>query len=85
MKAINSANKPSDLFNPDGIHINLLEFASVLINLFIGIKLLTQLEIPPTGFILELIANKNTSALARLKYAATTEDQSVCALARLAS
>jgi hypothetical protein len=84
MKAINSANEPSDLFNPDGIHINLLEFAGVLIDLFIGIKLLTRLEIPPTGFILELIAD-NTSALAWLKYAATTENQSVRALARLAS
>jgi hypothetical protein len=84
MKAINSANEPSDLFNPEGVHINLLEFVGVVINLFIAIKLLLRLDTPPTGFVLELIAD-NTSALAWLKYAATTENQSVRALARLAS
>jgi hypothetical protein len=85
MKPINSANEPSDLFNPDGIHhINLLEFVAVTINLFIAIKMLLHLPHPPTGFVLELIAD-NTSALAWLKFAATTENLSVCALARLTS
>ena len=84
MKTINSANEPSDLYNPDGVHINLLEFVGVFIDLFISIKLLLRLDTPPSGFIMELIAD-NTSALAWLKYAATTENQSVRALARLAS
>jgi hypothetical protein len=84
MKTINSANEPADLYNPAGTHINLLEFVAVVINLWIALKLLARLPAPPTGFILELIAD-NTSALSWLKFAATTENQAVRALARLTS
>jgi hypothetical protein len=84
MKAINSANKPADLYNPEWTHINLLEFVAVVINLWIALKLLARLPTPPTGFILELIAY-NTCALSWLKFAATMENQAVHALARLTS
>jgi hypothetical protein len=84
MKTMNSANEPADLYNPDGTHINLLKFVAVVINLWIALKLLARSQAPPTGFILELIAD-NTSALSWLKFAATTENQAVRALARLTS
>jgi hypothetical protein len=85
MKTINSASEPSDLYNPEGVHINpLLEFVGVFIDLFISIKMLLRLDTPPSGFIVELIAD-NTSALAWLKYAATTENQSVRLTVHLAS
>jgi hypothetical protein len=61
MKAINSANEPSNLFNPEGIHINILEFIGVIINLFSSIKMLACLETPPSGFVLEIIADNTTS------------------------
>jgi hypothetical protein len=55
-----------------------------VINLFISIKMLERLKTPPTGFVMEIIAD-NTTSLAWLKYAATTENATVRALARLTS
>jgi hypothetical protein len=84
MKAINSANEPSNLYDPAGTHINILEFVAVVINLWVALKLFQRLRTPPSGFVLEIIAD-NTSALSWLKFAATTENQTVRALARLTS
>jgi len=84
MKVINSANEPVDIYDDSGHHINLLEFVGVVVNLWISIVLLRRQLAPPSGFIVGILAD-NTSALSWLKFAATTDNASVRALARLTS
>lgn len=84
MVSIDSGSEPVDPSQPDGLHINPLEFLAVIINLWIAITSIRALPRIPSGYILSLFSD-NTSALAWLKYAATTDNSTVRRLARLTS
>jgi hypothetical protein len=84
MKRITPFAEPADPRSPDGLHINILEFLGIIINLWLALILLRKSIPPPTGFILELVSD-NTSGLSWLTHAACTDNPSVRALARLVS
>jgi hypothetical protein len=65
-----------------GLHINPLEFIAVIINLWLGIRLILARPAPLGGRVLLLMAD-NTTALSWLRFAATTKSAVGRCLARL--
>jgi hypothetical protein len=61
----------------EGLHKNnILEFISIIINLWLAFILFRHLILPPTGFILKLVSH-NISGLSWLAHAACTDNPSV--------
>jgi hypothetical protein len=67
-----------------GIHINVLEFVAIIINLWLVIVLSRRQPAPPGGHIFAVFAD-NTSALSWLRYASRSHRPNVSRLARFTS
>jgi hypothetical protein len=67
-----------------GIHINVLEFVAIIINLWLVIVLSRRQQAPPGGHIFAVFAD-NTSALSWLRYASRSHRPNVSRLARFTS
>jgi hypothetical protein len=65
-EALTRRPSPADT---DGIHINLLEFIAIIINVWLALSWVRSAPTPPGGHIIAILAD-NTSALFWLRYAA---------------
>ena len=83
MKAISLMGEPLDP-TAEGLHINPLEFIAVIINLWLGLKMLEADPASATGEIIALFSD-NTTANSWLRYCSKVPDPRLRALARVAS
>jgi hypothetical protein len=67
-----------------GLHINVLEFVAIIINLWLVIVLSRRHPVPVGGHVFAVFAD-NTSALSWLRYASRSHRPNVCRLARFTS
>jgi hypothetical protein len=67
-----------------GLHINLLEFLAVVINLWLALNIISTGSMCPTGYILDLLLD-NTTALSWMYVTATTQNPDLQQLAHFAS
>ena len=70
MHAINAEGEAAKTADPDNLHINVLEFIAIIINIWIALTILRQPAhiSKPGGHIVRVLAD-NTSALSWLRYA----------------
>ena len=80
MKAL-AANTSEPDGSSDGLHINILEFVGMLIELWFVVIFINRSGPIPGGYIVSLIAD-NTSALSWFRYASRSHRPAVRALAR---
>jgi len=84
MKVIDAmTNEPLDPADPGGLHINVLEFVGLIVNLWIVLYFVRLAPNQPGGHIIELLAD-NTSALSWLRFAARCHEPAVRHLAYFA-
>ena len=83
MKAINDDTCEPDGASDDGLHINVLEFVVIIIQLWFVLKFIQQSGPRLGGYIVTLIGD-NTSALSWLRYAARSHRPAVRELSRFA-
>ena len=74
------SNEPVDPADPDKLHINVLEFITLIIQLWLSLFFAKKEPNKPGGHIIELLAD-NTSALSWLRYATRTKKRIVRHLA----
>jgi hypothetical protein len=84
MKQIQSMVDEPTYPSAEGLHINPLEFLAVILDLYLGIRLLLLRPPSPAGHVLLLRAD-NTTALSWLRFAATSKSAIARCLARVAS
>ena len=84
MKTVSIQKMEPNPTNPEGLHINPLEYIACLLNLWIALKIIMLLGPRAGGYILQLNAD-NMSALAWMATAARTPDPFLQGLARLGS
>jgi hypothetical protein len=84
MKHINKYKKEPLDATTGGLHINPLEFLAAIINLWLALKLVVQLPVNPTGYIIDLLPD-NTSALSWMWLTAQTCDPRLQPLACITS
>jgi hypothetical protein len=82
MKALGTNSQEPTEPSTDGLHINPLEFIAALINLWIALRLITDLGPKDGGYVLGLLSD-NTSALSWMSVASRTPDPLLQGLARL--
>lgn len=81
MKAIDDATQEPDGLDPNGEHINVLEFVTVIIQAWFIIRMIMIAGDIPGGYIVGLLAD-NTSALSWMRYAARSHRPVVRDLSR---
>lgn len=73
--------KHEPLLDAEGLHINVLEFLAIIINIYLALLLLRRLPVPVGGHVIQVLAD-NTSALSWLRYASRSHRPVVQRLAR---
>ena len=68
-KLLNSGGQPDNIYDPAGLHINILEFVGVIINVWLLLWFVRRAPDKRGGHIAEVLAD-NTSALSWMHYAA---------------
>jgi hypothetical protein len=84
MKHINKYKQEPLNATTGGLHINPLEFLAAIINLWLVLKLVVQLPVNRTGYIIDLLSD-NTSALSWMRLTAQTRDPRLQPLACITS
>jgi hypothetical protein len=83
MKVIDDGTQEPDI-DEEGLHINILEFLGIIINLYLALRKISRRPAPTGGDILSVLAD-NTSALSWLKYAGRSRRPAIQRLARFCS
>ncbi len=84
MKLLEADGEPSLAADNAGLHINVLEFLAVIVNLWLTLKLVkAQNVVPPGGHVISVRCD-NTSAVSWLRYAARAHSPVVRTLAYIA-
>ena len=82
MKHIDTIHGEPSPSDSHGLHINILEFIAIIINVWITLKLILRLPTTPGGHIVNAISD-NTSALSWMQYAARSHAPPIRRLSRL--
>jgi hypothetical protein len=84
MKLLEADGEPSPAADNTGLHINVLEFLAVIVNLWLTLKLVkAQHVVPPGGHVISVRCD-NTSAVSWLRHAARAHSPVVRTLAYIA-